>query len=58
MLDQAISKLKALDFDIEPSDIPGLIFVGDRELTQNQVIDFANQLVDVDAISEEREDNA
>ncbi len=42
-LPRAIQTLQARGIAVEPSDIPGLFFVGGRELTIRQVIDVASK---------------
>ena len=38
---EAVKILRSAGLEVEPSDIPGLTFVGGRELTMNQVRDVA-----------------
>ena len=38
---EAVAKLRAAGYNVQPADIPGLTLVGHHELTMAQVINFA-----------------
>jgi hypothetical protein len=38
---EAVTKLRAAGYNVQPADIPGLTLVGHHELTMAQVISFA-----------------
>lgn len=38
---KALAKLRAAGWNVAPSDIPGLTYVGGHELTLGQVLDLA-----------------